>query len=104
MNRFLRFQSLVTLAIRIAALAIAIGCLLSVPPVLAQGKDTPTAPIILDGRRLFVVSQSGRYNAEERANDANLVLKQKVKTAEPPLPVKIDTGQNLPIIKVDGAH
>ncbi len=104
MNRFLRFQSLVTLAIRIAALAIAIGCLLSVPPVLAQDKDTPTAPIILDGRRLFVVSQSGRYNAEERANDANLVLKQKVKTAEPPLPVKIDTGQNLPIIKVDGAH
>jgi len=66
MNRFLRFQSLVTLAIRIAAVAIAIGCLLSVPPVLAQDKDTPTAPIILDGRRLFVVSQSAATTGEDR--------------------------------------
>src|SRR5919202_1297001 len=104
MNRFLRFPSLVTLAIRIAAVAIAIGCLLSVAPVLAQVKDTPTAPIILDGRKLFEVSQSGRYNAEERAEDANRLLQQKIKTAEPPVPVKIEEAQNLPVIKIDGAH
>ena len=104
MNRFLRFPSLVTLAIRIAAVAIAIGCLLSVAPVLAQAKDTPTAPIILDGRKLFEVSQSGRYNAEERAEDANRLLQQKIKTAEPPVPVKIEEAQNLPVIKIDGAH
>jgi small-conductance mechanosensitive channel len=84
--------------------AIAIGCLLSVAPVLAQAKDTPTAPIILDGRKLFEVSQSGRYNAEERAEDANRLLQQKIKTAEPPVPVKIEEAQNLPVIKIDGAH
>lgn len=106
MHRFLRFPSLVTLVVRIAAVAIAIGCLLSIAPVLAQvqEKDTPTAAIILDGRRLFVVSQSGRYTAEERAEDANRVLQQKVKAAEPAVPVTIDQSQNLPIIKVDGAH
>src|SRR4028119_1585374 len=108
MNRFLRFPSLVTLVIRIVAVAIAIGCILSIAPVLAQGKDTPkdtpTAPIVLDGRRLFEVSQSGRYNAEERADDANRVLKQKIKAAEPLVPVKLEESQNLPIIKVDGAH
>lgn len=106
MHRFSRFPSLVTLVVRIAAVAIAIGCLLSIPPVLAQvqEKDTPTAAITLDGRRLFVVSQSGRYTAEERAEDANRVLQQKVKAAEPAIPVTIDQSQNLPIIKVDGAH
>ncbi len=104
MNRFLRFPSLVTLVVRIAAVAIAIGCLLSIPPVLAQDKDSPTAPIILDARQLFEVSQSGRYNAEERAEDANAVLKDKVRIDAPPVPVRIDESQNLPIIKVDGAH
>ena len=104
MNRFLRFPSLVTLAVRIVAVAIAIGCLSSIVPVLAQGKDTPTAPIILDGRKLFVISQSGRHNAEERADDANRVLKQKIIASAPPVSVKLETRQNLPIIKVDGAH
>ena len=102
MNRFLRFPSLVTLVVRIAAVAIALSCLLPNIAVLAQDKST--APIILDGRQLFVVNQSGRYSAEERADDANNVLKQKVKTAEPLVPVKIEEAQNLPIIKVDGAH
>ena len=102
MNRFLRFPSLVTLVARIAAVAIAMGCILSIPSVLAQ--DNPTAPIILDGRRLFEVSQSGRYNAQERADDANAVLKQKIRTSEPPVPVKLEEAQNLPIIKVNGAH
>ncbi len=108
MNRLLRFPSLATLAFRIATVAFAIACLLSIAPVLAQGKDTPketpTAPIILDGRKLFVISQSGRHNAEERADDANRVLKQKIVAAAPPVSVKLETSQNLPVIKVDGAH
>ena len=105
MHRFLRFPSLVTLAFGIAATAtvvFALGCLLSVAPALAQ--ENPTAPIILDGHKLFEVSQSGRYNAEERADDANGVLKQKIQMPDPPVPVKIEEAQNLPIIKVDGAH
>ncbi|MEW6493183.1 MAG: mechanosensitive ion channel domain-containing protein [Cyanobacteriota bacterium] len=104
MNRFLRFPSLVTLVIRMAAVAVAIVYLVSIPPVLAQEKEPPTASIILDGRKLFEISQSGRYSAEERALDANRVLQQKVKNANPPLQVKIEESQNLPVIKVDGAH
>ena len=60
MNRFLRFPSLVTLVARIAAVAIAIGYLLLIVPVLAQtqDKEPPAAAIVLDGRRLLEVSQS----------------------------------------------
>ena len=104
MNRFLRFPSLVTLVIRIAAVAIAIVCLVFIPPVLAQNKEAPTASILLDGRKLFEISQSGRYDAQERADEANYVLQQKIKTASPPVSVKIEESQNLPVIKVDGAH
>lgn len=106
MNRFLRFPSLVTLVARIAAVAIAIGCLLLIVPVLAQTQDQepPAAAIVLDGRQLMEVSQSGRYSAQERANDANRVLQQKIISADLPVPVTINESQNLPIIQIDGAH
>ena len=100
MNRFLRFPSLRSFTVRIAVAAIAF--LLAVIPVLAA--DNPKAPIILDGARLFEVSQSGGYTAQERADDANRVLNQKVTATAPSIPVKLDNSQTLPIIKVDGSH
>lgn len=116
MHHRLRFPSLVTLAIQVAAkvqallkrsvvpftLGIVISYLLSLTPVFAQ--STSSAPIVLDGRQLFIVSQSGRYTAQARADDANRVLQQKVRIAEPPVSVKIDESKELPIIQVDGAH
>ncbi len=100
MNRFLRFPSLRSFTVQIAVAAIAF--LLAVIPVLAA--DNPKAPIILDGVRLFEVSQSGGYTAQERADDANRVLNQKVTATAPPISVKLDNNQTLPIIKVDGSH
>ena len=100
MNRFLRFPSLRSFTVQIAVVAIAF--LLAVIPVLAA--DNPKAPIILDGARLFEVSQSGGYTAQERADDANRVLNQKVTATAPPISVKLDNNQTLPIIKVDGSH
>ncbi len=100
MNRFLRFPSLRSFTVQIAVAAIAF--LLAVIPVLAA--DNPKAPIILDGARLFEVSQSGGYTAQERADDANRVLNQKVTATAPPISVKLDNNQTLPIIKVDGSH
>lgn len=97
-----RFPYLARRFVRFVAVAMAIAFLVSLTPVFAQ--DNPTAPIILNGRRLFEVSQSGQYSAEERAEDANRLLKQKVRTTNPPVPVTIDGTQELPIIKVDGSH
>ena len=97
-----RFPYLARRVVRLAAVAMAIAFLVSLTPVFAQ--DNPTAPIILNGYRLFDVSQSGQYSAEERAEDANRLLKQKVRTTNPPVSVTIIGTQELPIIKVDGYH
>ena len=96
----LRFPSFRTFSFQLVAAALAF--LLSVIPVLAA--DNPKAPIVLDGVRLFEVTASGGYTAQERAEDANRVLKDKIKTTAPTVPVKLDNSQNLPIIKIDGAH
>src|SRR4028119_657954 len=61
MNRFIRFPSQITRSLQAAILALAIGYLLIVLPIAAQTKLT--APITLDGRHLFKVSDSGGYSA-----------------------------------------
>jgi len=70
----------------------------------ANAQAQPSAPIILDGRHLFKVTDSGGYSAQQRAEDANRLLKQTVKTADPPVPVEIIGSNSLPVIKVDGHH
>jgi small-conductance mechanosensitive channel len=97
-----RFPYLARRVVRLAAVAMAIAFLVLLTPVFAQ--DNPTAPIILNGHQLFEVSQSGQYSAQERAEDANRLLKQKVEIAVPPVSVTISGTQELPIIKVDGSH
>jgi len=62
------------------------------------------APIILDGRHLFKISNSGAYSAEQRAEDTNYVLKQTVKTVDVPVLVEIVDTNGLPVIKLNGRH
>src|SRR4028119_968241 len=58
----LRFPSFKTFSFQLVAAALAF--LLSVMPVLAA--YSPKAPIVLDGVRLFEVTASGGYTAQER--------------------------------------
>lgn len=87
--------------IRAIALVISLGCFLLVTPVQAQTRQN--SPIIVDGQQLFKVSDTGQVSAENRANDANLILKQTVRSPEP---VKIEDIENnqLPVIRVQGNH
>ncbi|MGF1477934.1 MAG: mechanosensitive ion channel family protein [Cyanophyceae cyanobacterium] len=86
----------------LGAIAFCLTCLLSIAPVVGQSQSP--APITLDGRRLFEVSSSGGYDAQERAADANRLLRQKITQAEPPVEVEIDRTTELPVIRVDGDH
>ncbi|NES20160.1 MAG: hypothetical protein F6K41_14820 [Symploca sp. SIO3E6] len=102
MNSRLRYQSWFRQVTRIVLVALAISYLLSVTPVFAQ--ENTTAPIILDGRILFEVSQSGEYTAKNRADDANTVLREQVTQPEPPVEVKIERREGLPVIFVNDKY
>ncbi len=84
-----------------AILALTIACLIWLP-VSAQTK--PTAPITLDGRQLFKVSDSGGYSAQQRAEIVDTILKQTVKSGEPPLSVEIIERNALPVIQLEGRN
>ncbi|MBD2775222.1 mechanosensitive ion channel family protein [Iningainema tapete] len=84
------------------ALMVIQGCFLTLIPVQAQQKQV-NAPIILDGYKLFEVSQSGQFSAEDRADDANLILKQVVRSTKP-VKVEIVKSNQLPVIRVNGRH
>lgn len=81
---------------------ITVGCVLSATSVLAQPQQT--APIILDGHRIFEVSQSGQFTAEQRAEEANRLLREIIKSSNDKVKVEIDDNRELPVILVDGAH
>jgi small-conductance mechanosensitive channel len=108
--RYLRVRLLLRQVARILAIALTVFALSliftsSVGTISAIAQDeSPSEAIVLDGRRLFAVSQSGKYSAEERAEDANRVLRQTVKSSDPPIQVTIENNQDLPVIQVDGNH
>lgn len=100
MNRLSRFPGFKARIAWFFAVGLAIAYLLSIAPVLAQ--NTTTAPVVLDGRQLFVVNQSGRYTAEQRADSVNRILEQKVEKATPPVLVTVNKSQDSLIIQADG--
>ncbi len=73
-----------------------------VTPILGQEK--PTAPIMLEGRTLFYVSESGQYTAEQRAKEANSQLEKIFAEGESPISVGIDTNQDVPIITINDRY
>ncbi len=53
----------------ILTILISFSFFVGLSPIIAQEK--PTAPIMLEGRTLFYVSESGQYTAQQRAEEAN---------------------------------
>ncbi len=95
--------------LRAALVAIALAYCLSLIPAIAETEST-TAPIQLDGIRLFEVSNSGRFSARERASDANQILEQAIDRAVASdgeitaIEVAIDRSQAVPVIRVNDRH
>ncbi|MEC4807173.1 MAG: mechanosensitive ion channel, partial [Jaaginema sp. PMC 1080.18] len=83
---------------------------LATPTPNTPGNPSPapetvtTAPIMVDGRRIFNVNKSGAFSAQERAENANKVLSQAIQATASPISVEISKQEGLPIIKVNGNH
>lgn len=100
MNSFHRF--LKAIIILVVIFSISIGWLLNTE-MSVQAQSIQTADITVDGRQLFEVSQTGQFSAESRAADANLILKQAVRSLEDVKVEIVETNQ-LPVILVNNRH
>jgi hypothetical protein len=100
MNSFHRFQK--AIIILVVILTISIGWLLNTE-ISVQAQSKLTADITVDGRQLFEVSQAGQFSAESRAADANLILKQAVRSPNDVNVDIVETNQ-LPVILVNNRH
>ncbi len=69
----------------------------------AWAQSLTVAPIIVDGRTIFTVSQSERVSADERAKDANQLLKEVIQSHKT-IQVEVDNTRQIPVILVNGSH
>ncbi|WP_272819090.1 hypothetical protein [Scytonema hofmannii] len=92
----------ITTFISIMVLTIALVCF-STSHMLVQAQERPTSILTLDGRRLFEVSETEQFSAENRATEANVILRQAVRSSEP-VKVEIVESNQLPVIRVNSRH
>ncbi len=94
-----RLQSFLSRCLQAAIVTIALGYFFLTP----VGAQAPTFPVTLDGYRLFEISDSGQYSAEQRAKDTGAVLQAAVQSAQPPQ-VEVAQQNQLPVILVNGRY
>ncbi|MDJ0662060.1 MAG: mechanosensitive ion channel [Crocosphaera sp.] len=68
------------------------------------GQEKPTAPINLEGKTLFYVSESGQYTAEQRAKEANNHLEKILEQNETTISVAINSNQEVPVITINDRY
>lgn len=95
-----RLQSFLSRCLQAAIVTLALGQIL-LTPVWAQGAQT--FPVTLDGYRLFELGNSGKFQGEQRAQDANAVLQAAVQSSQPPQ-VEVAEQNQLPVIRVNGDY
>jgi small-conductance mechanosensitive channel len=101
MRHFFRLQSLLIQSLWVIALIITLVCL---PWLTTAGaEDSQTANVELDGYRLFQVRPSEMFSAEQRVEDANLLLQEAVQSSKPAQVEVIERNQ-LPVIQVNGRY
>lgn len=92
--------------LRAIGLVIALSAILSgvvlLTPAIAQSASR--ASVVVDGNEIFQVSDSGTYEADDRASDINSLLQEVVEAGKvPEIQVEAE-NPNLPTILLDGRH
>ncbi|ODH00950.1 mechanosensitive ion channel protein MscS [Nostoc sp. KVJ20] len=99
MNSFHHFRKAIAILVIVFMM---IGWLLTTE-MLVQAQSRPTAHITVDGRQLFELSEAGQFSAENRAGDANLILREAVRSSGGVKVEIVETNQ-LPVILVNNRH
>ena len=101
MHLFARFISLGKKINGRLVIALILGYFLAITPLWTQANTK--VPIIFNGENLFEVNSSGEFSAQNRARDANGILRQLDFTQEQ-IKVEIDLSREIPVIIVNGNH
>ncbi|MHC0066061.1 mechanosensitive ion channel family protein [Nostoc sp. UIC 10890] len=99
MNSFHHFRKAIAILVIVFMM---IGWLLTTE-MSVQAQSRPTAHITVDGRQLFELSEAGQFSAENRAADANLILREAVRSSGGVKVEIVETNQ-LPVILVNNRH
>ncbi len=104
MRTYSRFKFFLIQIVRIIIIAIALGYVISISPVLQE--EQSSAPIILNGQKVFEIGPSEEMTAQKRAEDINLILKDNLKdiTSTTVVRVNIDSSEDLPAIRINREH
>lgn len=86
--------------LRFAAIAFILILMLLTP---VQAQSAGKAPVVLDGRQIFQVSDSENFTAKERADQINFQLKAVVQSLEPPA-VSVEERNQVPTILVNDRY
>lgn len=78
----------------------------------AWSQSNNTAPVIVDGKVVFEVSDSGKFSAKERAEEASRTLNRTIQNTFQPLQdqqvasitVTVEITQTLPVLKINSNH
>jgi len=97
----MQFHSRKIKSLGIIAISFFLGCVLCLMPVWA--KEKPTAPVTIDGRQLFKLSQLDGFDAVQRADYANQVINRSMTSANP-VAVKVQKLNDYPVIQVNGTN
>ncbi|MBD2346045.1 mechanosensitive ion channel family protein [Anabaena subtropica] len=100
MSSFHRFRK--AIVILVIVLTMTIGWLFTTE-MMVQAQSRPIAYITVDGRQLFEVSEAGQFSAENRVADANLILREAVRSPDGVKVEIVETNQ-LPVILVNNRH
>ncbi|NET55726.1 MAG: mechanosensitive ion channel [Symploca sp. SIO2E6] len=77
---------------------------LSATPTQAHSTIGQTAaPVVINGKTLFEVGELENFSAEERAQQANTILDEKIESGKP-IQTKIVTQEQLPTIRINDRH
>lgn len=93
-----RLSSFLNQVFRICLVAFVLLCLLLSNPSLAE--EPVKAPIVVDGRKILEVSESGGYSALKRATEASRILEEEIETAENGISITINDTGDIPVIEI----
>ncbi|NER21299.1 MAG: mechanosensitive ion channel [Symploca sp. SIO1C2] len=101
-NRRSRFQLKRVLIALISIITLLLA--LSATPIQAHSTTgQTTGPVVIDGQVLFMVGELENFSAEERAEQANIILSYEIKSGKP-IQAKIVTKDKLPTIRINDSH